>query len=80
MIVYCFQANLRACNEELRMHVTDLQHEIEVQRNTLNIADREKVLTVHAWLYSCSVINCCQVFNYRKKQSSKLTKKTQYSI
>ncbi|KAL4223887.1 hypothetical protein ACF0H5_017350 [Mactra antiquata] len=35
-------ANLRACNEELRNHVTDLQHEIEVQRNTLNIADREK--------------------------------------
>ncbi|XP_053375093.1 trichohyalin-like isoform X6 [Mercenaria mercenaria] len=36
------RANLRACNEELRMHVTDLQRELEVQRNTLNVADRQK--------------------------------------
>lgn len=35
-------ANLRACNEELRMHVTDLQRELEVQRNSLNVADRQK--------------------------------------
>ncbi|KAH3894088.1 hypothetical protein DPMN_018246, partial [Dreissena polymorpha] len=35
-------ANLRACNEELRLHVTDLQRELELQRNTNSIADREK--------------------------------------
>ncbi|XP_052256598.1 myosin heavy chain, cardiac muscle isoform-like isoform X2 [Dreissena polymorpha] len=36
------EANLRACNEELRLHVTDLQRELELQRNTNSIADREK--------------------------------------
>lgn len=40
-----FQANLRACNEELRLHVTDLQQELELQRNSVNMADRQKVLT-----------------------------------
>ena len=28
------------------MHVTDLQRELEVQRNTINVADRQKVLTL----------------------------------
>ena len=39
------QANLRACNEELRSHVDDLKQEMEVQRMAISRAELEKVLT-----------------------------------
>ena len=39
------QANLRACNEELRSHVEDLKQEMEVQRMAISHAEHEKVLT-----------------------------------
>ncbi|XP_052800431.1 golgin subfamily A member 4-like isoform X5 [Mya arenaria] len=35
-------ANLRACNEELRLHVSGLQHELDLQKNTSSVVDREK--------------------------------------
>ncbi|XP_052800428.1 golgin subfamily A member 4-like isoform X2 [Mya arenaria] len=37
------RANLRACNEELRLHVSGLQHELDLQKNTSSVVDREKV-------------------------------------
>ena len=39
------QANLRACNEELRSHVDDLKQDLEVQRMAISRSDQEKVLT-----------------------------------
>ena len=39
------QANLRACNEELRSHVDDLKQEMEVQRMSISRSELEKVLT-----------------------------------
>ncbi|WAR03999.1 LAMA2-like protein [Mya arenaria] len=36
------RANLRACNEELRLHVSGLQHELDLQKNTSSVVDREK--------------------------------------
>lgn len=42
--VYFFQANLRACNQDLRNHVSELKQELELQKSALMRVEREKVL------------------------------------
>lgn len=37
------QANLRACNQDLRNHVTELKRELELQKTALMRVEREKV-------------------------------------
>ena len=36
------QANLRACNQDLRNHVTELKRELELQKTALMRVEREK--------------------------------------
>ena len=48
------QANLRACNEELRSHVDDLKQDLEVQRMAISRSDQEKVLTFNTAYRSSS--------------------------
>ena len=54
------QANLRACNEELRSHVEDLKQDLEVQRMAISRSQQEKVLTFNT------------AFSYRAAHNNKL--------
>lgn len=46
--VYFFiQANLRACNQDLRNHVSELKQELELQKSALMRVEREKVFITY---------------------------------
>ena len=49
--VLVLQANLRACNEELRSHVDDLKQDLEVQRMAISRSEQEKVLTFNTYSF-----------------------------
>ncbi len=47
------QANLRACNEEMRSHVNDLRLELDTHRSLLLKTQRDKVIVAHPAEHQC---------------------------
>ncbi len=60
-VLLFYQANLRACNEELRRHVQELKHEVEYLKQAIARAESAKVRKTSITDYKLKLLCPCSM-------------------